>query len=111
MKPTKASQSNPLSPTLVELALDLVGGREITLKTDRGWFDHAELRLYWYAGSFECCLTVCEAGRTLTGPTWYDPPETERNETTHQASFRKIRQVDEWARQHHFKIETSQREA
>jgi hypothetical protein len=105
----KASQYNPLGLTLIELALDLVQGKEITLKTNRGWFDHAELHLYWRTGTFECNLTIYEEGQTLTGPTWYDPPETEWRETTHEASFRKIRQVDEWAKQHHFEIETSER--
>lgn len=111
--PWKRSQYNPLSVPLIELALDLVQGqgREVILKTDQGgWFDHAELRLYWHAGHFECNLTTYEEGRTLTGPTWYDPPETEWRETSHQASFRKIGQVDKWARQHHFEIESSQRE-
>lgn len=108
--PWKRSQYNPLSVTLIELALDLVQGREITLKTDSGWFDHAELRLYWHAGQFECSLTIYEEGRTLTGPTWYDPPETEWRETSHQASFRKIGQVDRWAKQLGFEIESAQRE-
>lgn len=105
----KQSQYNPIGPDLIEIAYDLVRGEKITLKTDKGWFDEAELYLYWHANQFECVLTITEVGPTETGPTWYDPPEPLTRETTHEGSFRKIREVNEWAKQHHFEIDSAWR--
>jgi hypothetical protein len=106
----KASQYNPLSLELTELALDIfqAKGREIELTTDTGWFDHAELIVYWHAGRFEASLTIYADGHTCPG-TLYEPPETVYNETTESESFIKIRKLNEWAKSHGFEIEIAQR--
>ena len=106
----KASQYNPLPAKLTELALDVFEkrGREIELTTDRGWFDHAELIIYWHAGRFEAGLTIYSDSHTFPG-TLYEPPETVYNETTESESFIKIKALAEWAKSHGFDIEFARR--
>lgn len=106
----KASQYNPLSLKLIELALDVfqAKGREIELTTDRGWFDHAELTIYWHAGRFEASLTIYADGIDYPA-TLYEPSETVYNETNESESFIKIKALNEWAKLHGFEIETAQR--
>jgi hypothetical protein len=99
--------THQLDNRLIELAFEIVHYGELTLKTDKGIFDFAELNIYWHAGEFVCRLTTYEEGQTTYGPTWYDPPETEWREATYEDSFRKIKQVDEWAKQHHFEIDST----
>lgn len=97
-----------LQVELVDLAGDLVTGEKITLETTKGWFDAAELDIYWYKGFFECLLTtyveIAHYPATL-----YQPAETDYQESNETASLRKIREVSEWAKSHGFEISAARR--
>jgi hypothetical protein len=103
----KQSQYNPNYPHLIELAYD-VTKKDITLKTDCGWFDHAELHLSWDGTHFEATVTTyVEAG--YCPATLYEPSETDYAEASETARFRKIRELDQWAKASGFDINSARR--
>lgn len=95
---------NPNWPQVIELAYEVTQAKRLTLETEAGWFDFAEMDLYWNGKEFEATITTYSDGRTETGPTWYDKPETIYNEATETECFVKIKALADWAKSHGFDI-------
>lgn len=97
--------SQPIPAHLIELAADTLRGETI-LKTNKGWFDEAELYTEWDGSRFEATITIYSDCHE-TGWSLYEPPETVCNETSETERFVKVAELDKWARSHGFDIETA----